>query len=548
MVTTPIFGKRPAIDEYPECIRQRLIRLQFPSTFYNRYLRQCPFIDYVGRFRKKSYYGPSYVPSLEVLGAVGHYIPAEYLKFKVVDANTDAGYLNFSKYNKPDVVCEPNITGVVNSMMKECFLPWIGGSRLVTDYGMLADLCDLKSSPGFPWNLYWQDKSLLKDRRFRTYFEKFLSDLQHGAFRIALFMCVVKEELKPLEKILMNKVRVFTSAPLELTLLGYYLFADQNDRLLTACKRGLKMKEPIPCAIGWNKFNGNWDKFYRQLNRDGFTKGYAFDISEWDSGCTPFLFKQVYSLRWKSMLMRDSETFNVFSAYLKNVVDTVVVMDDGDVVQKHTGNCSGQVNTITDNSLMLTWVWFYIYLLLKPSTFKSTYADFRRVIALFVCGDDSILSVSDAIVSWFRPNAIALVFQQLGMKFKFASINPEPIHELDFCSMRFSLFDGIWVPIPDTAKVISSLVCKNRTDSLRTLLLRALALRLEAFFNFEAREVIDNFIAWCINQPEILEEPRMVRGDMFTLHEILSLFKTFQEMRSLYVDEVATKDVEEASW
>lgn len=536
---------------YPECIRQRIQTLQFPSSYYQRYLYQCPFIDYVCRVRRKSYYGPSFVTSEEVVESVGHLIPSELLTFKVVEANVDAGYLNFSKYNKPNIQCEGRITRIVNQMMQECFYPVMRDSVLVSDFEQLVSLLELKSSPGFPWNLYWQNKSLVKDRRFRSFFDQFLSDLQHGVFRVALFMCIVKEELKPLAKLLLNKVRVFTSAPLELTLVGYYLFADQNDRLLSACRRGLRAAKPIPCAIGWNKFNGNWDRFFHQLRRTNsrkqFERGYAFDISEWDSGCTEFLFNQIYALRWKCLARRDSETKNVLDIYKENVIHTTVVMDEGDIVQKHTGNCSGQVNTITDNSLILVWVWFYIFCSLKPSNLAFSYGAFRSLIALFVCGDDSILAVDESIVDWFNPQAIGRLFHQLGMKFKFASNHPEPIENLDFCSMRFSMLDGSWIPIPDTAKVISSLVCKNRTDSLRTLLLRALALRLECFFNFEAREVIDNFIAWCLEQPEVFSEPSMVRGDMFTLREILTLFKTYNEMRSLYLDEVATKDVERIS-
>lgn len=486
--------------------------------------------------RRKGFYKRHFVSPCRILQRLGKFITTTDVTYNVVDANRDAGYLNFSKYNKVGPVLDDTLVQLTSGMMKEVYGPIMENSRLTEGYDNLCSFLDLKSSGGYPWTTLWQEKKMITDHRFITYFNKFMADIQSGVHRWVLFVNIVKEELKPILKLLLNKVRVFTAAPVEMTLLGYYLFLDQNDKLIQASRRNLRSRKYLsPVCIGINKFNGGWDNLYASLVDDEFSVGYACDISEWDSGCFELLFTEIYKLRQSCLLDQSVATVNAMRAYFTNLVHTVVVLDDGDIVQKHTGNCSGQVNTITDNSLILTWMWFYAWLVCKPIATPNTWKQFQSEIRLYVCGDDSLMSIRSGVSEYFNPKTFGRVFGQCRMGFKFTSLQPEPIHELSFCSMSFVQYKEKWIPVPEYSKVISSLVCKNRTDTNRTILLRALALRLEAYFCYEARAVIDAIVLDLLNDPQTFEEPTLVKGDMFNVKQILTLFKSDAAMEELYL-------------
>lgn len=522
--------------KYPKRLRDRLAeREENPSLEWCKYLSGTK-LKFCGRIRRFKQYKGSFVDfplSREIVLQSGGDV--NDLQYSVVLANVDADYINFAKYDKVQPYFTYDSLISAREMLFQQFLPVLGKCPVIDEFEELGKMMSVNTSPGFPWCMWFPDKKkLLIDHELMLYWKEFQFDVNRGVDRECIFQNTVKEELKPKNKIALNKVRVFTAAPWQHTLLGYRLWGSMNDRLMQACVLGVKGDlETIPMTVGLNKFSRGWDDLYRRLLVH--SHGYAFDISEWDSGCCRRLFEIVYELRRKCLAELNLVTKEV-AWYLRNVLDTVVILGRGDLGLKETGNCSGQVNTITDNSLIHILMWYYVFQQLAPK--KVSLRDFRKHVVLFTCGDDSIMSVSEIVRPWFRPDRIGAIFHSAGMKFKFASVFAQPIYDLDYCSMHFRRLDGVVVPYPVTAKVLSSLVFKNRVACLRTLLLRAIALRLDSYYNDQLRSILANVITYCLRNIDMSERPTGRRGDTLTVDEIMRSYKTDRELEMLYLEKM----------
>ena len=65
-----------------------------------------------------------------------------------------------------------------------------------------------------------------------------------------------------------------------------------------------------------------------------------------------FLFEAICDFRIKCLRVRDRtpDNINRIRQYYRNIVNSVIITADGIIVQKHLGNPSGSVNTISDNT------------------------------------------------------------------------------------------------------------------------------------------------------------------------------------------------------
>jgi hypothetical protein len=260
------------------------------------------------------------------------------------------------------------------------------------------------------------------------------------------------------------------------------------------------------------------------------------DISEYDSGLSRTLIEMVAKLRLRMLSVASRSAWKkALVVYYENIIDSIVVLDGGEIVQKTTGNPSGQVNTITDNSLALMFAWFYAWVVLNNSDIPNTWSGFKAHVVLFCCGDDSIWTCSDEVKEWFNPRTVGNVFGSLGWKFKLSNLDYKPLKDTEFCSMTWHEEDGVVYPKPAFGKTISSLLCKNKSESKRMTLLRALALRLESWYNLEARDFLQDFIQWTLfKYRREMEIAPLTASDPFPLNDVMKSYKTPLEVEELY--------------
>jgi hypothetical protein len=214
-------------------------------------------------------------------------------------------------------------------------------------------------------------------------------------------------------------------------------------------------------------------------------------------------------------------------------------METGDVILKHCGNPSGQVNTITDNSIINESRWYYLWCVITPDCFH-TLESFRQHCELVVCGDDSIISVSTYAQKYFPVSEIMKHGQLQGWNFKFFATEYKPIHLLSYCSQSFYYYFGYVLPVPNNVnKLLASLLygLKGKSHRSREILSRVLGVRMESFFLFRFRSLLEEYINYLFitYNTELRREPPK---DMLSFGELQLMNRDFQQALSLYINDV----------
>jgi len=213
-------------------------------------------------------------------------------------------------------------------------------------------------------------------------------------------------------------------------------------------------------------------------------------------------------------------------------VYSVIILENGDVIMKDTGNPSGSANTIVDNTMILFRAFAYMYIrLCRENGVVPDYDAFVRDVSAVLNGDDNTATVADSIKSWFNIPNVIRVARELGITLKSDTEGFRPVSELSFLSQSWVFCKGLWLPAPETAKVLCSLKWGSPDDDVRWHLLRASALRIDSWANLECRRVIQSYIEYIWR--ECVDE---LVGDIngLSMKDIHAVWKTDSWIFALY--------------
>lgn len=371
--------------------------------------------------------------------------------------NLEASYLNLNKYGKPQRIFDDAASVFASRCLEKHFGPYMRDSDILS-YEEAIEQMDMTTSPGFPWNIkYKKKKDLMEDipEEFEKYAKKCFDEYLLNDDYYFIFVNSLKEEIRPIEKIKMNKIRTFTASPIEAVNTGYRLFGDMN---LKFYESNLKTAS----AVGLCPFYGGWDELYRKLKNHPKTKNpiaYELDESEYDSSLCRRLFEVVCMFRWNCLKIehKTPENWKRFCNYYKNIVNSVIITADGNIVQKSTGNPSGSVNTISDNTFILYWLLAYVWYLVAPDD-QKTYESFNESVICALQGDDNTWTVDEETNEFFNAKVVSEAFSEVGITTTSPDYGPRPLEEVEFLSSSFSKFiHGICVYNLDPEKLIESL-------------------------------------------------------------------------------------------
>nr|AWJ64350.1 MAG: polyprotein [Ornithogalum virus 3] len=299
----------------------------------------------------------------------------------------------------------------------------------------------------------------------------------HGKFGV--WNGSLKAELRPMEKILANKTRVFTAAPLDSLLANKLCVDDFNNRFYAAHLKG-------PWTVGISKFYRGWDRLMKSL-----PTGWVYcdaDGSRFDSSLTPLLLNAVLRVRLALM-----EEWHLGAQLLKNlyaeIVYTPIATPDGSVVKKFKGNNSGQASTVVDNSLMVIITMQYA---LERQGISLDKQD--DVIRYFVNGDDLVIAVEPAHVKILT--SLQTTFAELGLDFDFSNRTADRT-KLSYMSHQGILRDGTYIPKICKERIVSILEW-DRSDSPQQRLDAICAAQIEAWGYDDLLHEIRKFYAWLI--------------------------------------------------
>jgi len=251
-----------------------------------------------------------------------------------------------------------------------------------------------------------------------------------------------KHELRLKQKIVEGKTRHFMAGALDSLLLNRRYFG----AFVTSF---FKSHNESYFAPGLDAESPEFDVLARYLLRPG-NGMFAGDLSAMDGNVlNPFLDMSVDVInKWYALHHQGSEadlvTDNmVRKSLIEANLHAVSICDDA-VVQKHTGNSSGNYLTTIVNSITL--VGYYKYLFEKLAMLHApdmALRHFDEFCALKVYGDDSVLSIGPEVADWYNGKTIceaALLY--LGQTFTSATKGAEivelvPLEECEFLKRQF---------------------------------------------------------------------------------------------------------------
>lgn len=482
----------------------------------------------------------------------GWQLPLKYLPSV---ANVAAGYQSFSKYNRPQPAPDPLAWKVSFQWLDKHFRPYMGGADILPMDFVLREM-NMSTSPGYPWNMSYPTKTeFLADETMSKvladYHEVIASCYPCGVEPI--WTCSVKgAEMRPIEKILDNKLRTFTASPIEHSVSGNIYCLDMNSKFYRSANRTWSF-------VGQSKFNGGWDRLGQGLQQH--PNIYSLDGKNFDSSLFAAALWDQCKLRYSYLKpqYRTQAAWNALRNLYAAIIYAVCVLDLGDLIRKFTGNPSGCINTIVDNTMILIRFMFYAWLRLSepfrrkmgnnmhnaekpmsdPDFYQTTgdeefydYTDMMSNVFMKGNGDDDTFSVSDACNTWFNARAIAEIWDvELGLITTADSLDPVVLAFIRFLSQGFVMVSGMHMPSPEPEKVLASLYVGSKLDDIRWHLLRANALRTDSFMNAECRLKIETFINYLHHH---YSDQLVGSVNGLTMDEINAVWKSDEDLMTLY--------------
>jgi hypothetical protein len=124
------------------------------------------------------------------------------------------------------------------------------------------------------------------------------------------------------------------------------------------------------------------------------------------------------------------------------------------------------------------------------------------------------------------------------------------INEVTFLSQHWVKVPGIeiFLPSPDTEKILGSLIHGSKSGDPRWNLMRCFALRIECWANLEARSLLDDFAVFILRTYTLQlvgSVPVPGKGDLqLTMAQVMSCRLTETQMAKLYTGQEGALDSE----
>nr|WJL97673.1 polyprotein [Johnsongrass mosaic virus] len=448
--------------------------------------------------------------------------------------NRNAFIKDFTKYDKPIIVgtVKPNefemaTKDVINMLhnlgMKNC--------NYVTIADEIYGSMNMKASVGALYNGKKREYfANFTDEQREKLMEESCKRLYCG--KLGVWNGSLKAEIRPMEKILANKTRTFTAAPLETLLGGKVCVDDFNNQFYQNHLKG-------PWTVGISKFYKGWDSLMRRL-----PENWVYcdaDGSQFDSSLTPYLINAVLQIRLACM-----EEWDIGEKMLSNlyteIVYTPIATPDGKIVKKFKGNNSGQPSTVVDNTLMLILAFTYA---LRVNNIENFEQD--DIIKMFGNGDDLLIAVRpdfEYLLDTFKGH-----FADLGLNFDFSN-RTRNREELWFMSHRGMLKDGVYIPKLEPERVVAILEWDRSTEPEHRLSAICAAI-IESWGYEELTYQIRRFYQWVLEQEPYKELALQGKAPYLSETALRKLYldescdqsELLQYYEEMYKNAIASEDV-----
>lgn len=487
------------------------------SPKYNAYMKGSS-LDYVGRANRKR--GP--VNKIMKCETFEQFYVEKKLKIPLthctIQKSVEGEYKSAAKYGKN----QPNLDEQAWALSREYVIKHFGvgcmkSSRVVSQEVARQEM-NKQSSPGYPHNIVYRTKAkMYADVKHSSitndYFAMIARSQEEQEWK-PIWMVSEKVELRPLDKIAANSIRTFTASPVEHSEALNRMCLDQNNRFYATHGQTWSF-------VGANKYNGGFHTLYNMLRKH--SNAFELDESQYDSSLFARALAEMADIRFEFLHNDDKtpENHNRFLNLYESIIHTLMVMQNGELLQKHTGNPSGSANTIVDNTIILFRLLSYAWIVANKENRKKnkllseilnspdvnlrnscnnsellgSYTEFMGNVSAALNGDDIAMTVSNKYVDVFNATTIGGIWSGIGITTTAPDYSlGQKVENITFLSQSFKFVDNIWMPAPATGKVLSSLMYGSEIKDVRWDLLRACALRVDSWANEEVRPIIDGYI------------------------------------------------------
>lgn len=437
--------------------------------------------------------------------------------------NLAAAHAGINKYAKYDVEIPLYKLELAMNIVDDMLGPHLRGYEVNLDKQAVFSTINMQSSMGWPESAL----GIKADEYFKDFknFEKEWEKAMDPNW-IPIGTSALKEEGRPLEKVLSNSIRQMTAMQKNQSIRGTALYGKLHDKMHAMHHIG-------PSFVGGSPFYAEWDELFRRL--DVHPNADETDAVQWDSSIRAKMLWAASMLRWLWMSdeCKTPHIRAVHVAYYKHLIYTVVMSPEGMLFIKKLGMPSGALTTLDDNTLILLLAIVMIFISVTPAKYHSANA-FRAHVELALTGDDNTFTFSDEIKPYFNGEILCEKMMELtGINFERAHARSQVrLSECSFLSCKFLDTEfGLKVPLFDTSKFLTSIKYTNIRTPQMTLQ-RAATFRIVGYWDPKFRGFMEQYIDFIIRTyDQTLQHDKdwqTARSLVWGKHRILKLYFGFQ--------------------
>jgi len=448
----------------------------------------------------------------------------------------EAEYKSASKYDKSQPALNEKAWALSGEWTKIHFRPWMGGSRVLSEEMVVGEL-DKTTSAGYPWSLKYKNKRDFLENGEISLLSRYWDILGKEDEMVPIWTCSQKIEMRSVEKLNDNKVRTFTASPIEHSVASNRLYLHMNNKFYDA--HGGKGGIPCWSMVGMSKYLSGWQILYDKL--DVHPNAFELDESEYDSSMFQRLMWGMEDFRWGMLDPRDQTVLHKekSEATYDRVVNSVFCLENGELLQKQTGNPSGSPNTVVDNTIGLFRLFAYAWIVLcYERGIEPDYNEFMKNVSAALYGDDNTYTVSNEFVDMFNPTNISRIWTGIGVTTKTPCFEPRKLSEVSFLSSSFVWNSKLCMFLPGSEhdKVLCSLAYGSDKQDIRWHLLRAFALRMDSYACKKTRDFITGYISFIFRKyaDRLVGRVSLKNGEFMDVDSIMSGHKSDTYIEALY--------------
>lgn len=368
------------------------------------------------------------------------------------------------------------------------------------------EILDGKKACGWPYCAKYATKAQAwADPNFMNDF-KIFDDRLHSDRGISnLDTIFLKHELRPIEKCGAGKARTVFCQDVVSAVWGTMYNKHFDMTIIDNFSEAIYNNAAI--VVGMSPYNNTF-----QLLADKFTGYTCFEMdgSAWDTTMYDDVHQNIANIRINAYAYDELDA-KALRNYYKQVNHTSVVLPDGSIKYRRSGNPSGQSSTTIDNSIWTLVV--NIYLLIKYFKKRKivvTQQWLDMYIKWIVFGDDIIWGIKNGLVSELKLDCQSMIDEMLiiandELGIRFTSSPPSPIVGLKWLNKGWGIKNGQWVPTVDIVKMLNSLYVQSKNRSARDVLERALTMRMDSYGTPQMYAYLNQFIDWMVEKYGIFD-------------------------------------------